>query len=154
MKKNLLTALLLCALGVQAFASINWVEGSDVRYAGGSTSSIKLDAIGKLELSSPTDLIYVASGAKVAVPYAAITSFYYTEKVAHHLGVLPAIAVGLVKARRQRHILHIAYRDSGGALQTLVLEVSKDAQSAVRTTIEARIPQPTKRLPCGCGVQR
>ncbi len=38
--------------------------------------------------------------------------------------------------------------------QAVVLEVSKDAQSSLRTTIEARIPKPTKRMPCGCGVER
>ena len=152
--KKLVVLLLIFAFAAPAFASFDWIEGSDVRYVGGSAQGIATDAIGHIDLTSATDLVFATSNAKISIPYASITSFYYTEDVAHHLGFLAATAVSLLKARRQQHFLHISYRDSNGAIQAVVLEVSKDAQSALRTTIEARIPKPSKTMACGCGIER
>jgi hypothetical protein len=138
--KKLAVVLLMFAFTVPAFASFDWIEGSDVRYVGGSAQGIATDAIGKIDLTSPSDLVFATSNAKISIPYASITKFQYTKEVAHHYGVLGATAISLLKARRQQHFLHISYTDSNGAAQAVVLEISKDAQSAVRTTIEARIP--------------
>lgn len=152
--KNIFAVLLLLVCSLQAFADFSWVEGSDVRYVGGTAANIAPDAMGKLDLTSSSELVFSTVQAKVSMPYASITEFRYTEEVAHHYGVVAATVIGLLKARRQQHFLHIAYRDSSGAVQTVVLEVSKDAQLALRTTIEARVPKPTKPLPCGCGFSR
>lgn len=137
--KKILSVLLLFVCSVPAFADFSWVEGSDVRYVGGTATGIAPDAMGKLDTTSATELIFATSGAKVSIPYAAITNFRYSEEVAHHYGVVAATVISLLKARRQQHFLDIAYRDANGNTQTVVLEVSKDAQAALRTTIQARI---------------
>lgn len=143
--KKLLAVFLLLAMTVPCFADFSWVEGSDVRYVGGS-ASLAPDTMGKLDTTSPADLVFVAAGgSKLEIPYAAITNFRYSEEVAHHYGVIGATLIGLLKARRQQHFLHIAYRDANGNVQTMVLEVSKDAEAALRTTIEARIGDGTRR---------
>jgi hypothetical protein len=152
--KRVAAVLVLFAFSVSAFASAFWVEGSEVRYAGGSAAGLKLDDMGTLDVTQTATMAFATANSKVSIPYDQITSFYYSEEVAHHLGLLPAIAVGLVKARRQKHFLHISYRDPSGGVQTVLLEVSKDAVSALRTTIEARTPKPVKQLPCGCGFSR
>jgi hypothetical protein len=143
--KKLLAVLLLFVCSVQAFADFSWVEGTDVRYVGGSATNIAPDVLGKLDVTSPAELIFATSSAKLSIPYAAITSFTYKEEVAHHYGVIGATLIGLLKARRQQHFLHIAYRDAAGNIQTAVLEVSKDAQAALRTTIQARISDESRR---------
>ena len=144
--KKILAVLLFFACSIPAFADFSWVEGSDVRYVGGTASGIAPDAMGKLDLTSTTDLVFATSGAKVSIPYAAITNFSYSEEVAHHYGVVAATVIGLLKARRQQHFLHIAYRDANGNEQAVVLEVSKDAQAVLRTTIQARLPHGTRQI--------
>jgi hypothetical protein len=144
--KRILAVFLLFVCSVPAFADFSWVEGSDVRYVGGTATGIAPDAIGKLDLTSTTELVFATSGAKVSIPYAAITNFRYQEDVAHHYGVVAATVIGLLKARRQQHFLHIAYHDANGNMQSVVLEVSKDAQEALRTTIQARISHDSRRV--------
>jgi hypothetical protein len=143
--KKLAALFLMFAFTLPAFASFDWIEGSDVRYVGGSAQGIAADAIGKIDLTSANDLVFATSNAKISIPYASISSFSYTQEVAHHYGVLAATAIGLLKARRQQHFLHISYADSNGTIQSVVLEVSKDAQSAIRSTIEARLPSEAHR---------
>lgn len=151
--KKLLAVLLMFVFGVPAFADFSWVEGSDVRYVGGSAVGVAPDAMGKLDLTSNTDLVFATSGAKISIPYASITDFHYTEEVAHHYGVIGATLIGLLKARRQQHFLHIAYRDPSGNMQAVVLEVSKDAQAALRTTIQARISEEPRHLAVASAMQ-
>jgi len=137
--KKTLAVVFLVALCIPAFADFSWVEGSEVRYVGGTAAGIAPDTIGKIDVTSPSELVFATSNAKVAIPYAAITNFRYSEEVAHHYGVIGATLIGLLKARRQQHFLHIAYHDANGNIQTVVLEVSKDAQATLRTTIQAHI---------------
>lgn len=143
--KKLAAVFLMFAFTLPAFASFDWIEGADVRYAGGSVQGVATDAIGRIDLTSANDLVFATSNAKISIPYASITSFTYTQEVAHHYGVLAATAIGLLKARRQQHYLHISYADANGAMQSVVLEVSKDAQAALRSTIEARLPSEAHR---------
>src|ERR1700748_1103225 len=137
--KKLLAVFLLVICSIPAFADFSWVEGSDVRYVGGTASGIAPDAMGKLDLTSTAELVFATSGARISIPSAAITNFHYSEEVAHHYGVVAATVIGLLKARRQQHFLHIAYLDANGNTQAVVLEVLKDAQAALRTTIHARL---------------
>jgi len=144
--KKILVVLLLVAFSIPAFADFSWVEGSDVRYVGGTAAGIAPDTMGKLDVTSAAELVFItSSGAKIAIPYAAITNFHYQQEVAHHYGVIGATLIGLLKARRQQHFLHFAYRDANGNIQTVVLEVSKDAQAPLRTTIQARISDESRR---------
>ncbi len=144
--KKILVVLLLVALSIPAFADFAWVEGTDVRYVGGTASGIAPDTMGKLDMTSAAELVFVSSsGARVAIPYAAITNFRYSEEVAHHYGVIGATLIGLLKARRQQHFLHFAYHDASGNVQAVVLEVSKDAQAALRNTIQARMSDEPRR---------
>jgi hypothetical protein len=143
--KKLFAVLLLLGCSLQAFADFSWVEGTDVRYVGGTAAGVAADTMGKLDITSPTELVFTASGARISIPYAGITNFRYQEEVAHHYGVIGATLIGLLKARRQQHFLHIAYRDSNGNMQTAVFEVSKDSQAALRTTIQARLSDDARR---------
>jgi hypothetical protein len=94
--------LALCMLLVVALPTLG-VEGEQVMYVGGTIETLKEGDLGRLDITSQSTLTFEYSGGKAAIPFDKIDSFEYTQQVARHLGVLPAIAVGLVK-RRQRSI--------------------------------------------------
>jgi hypothetical protein len=62
-------------------------------------------------MTSQTELVFVSSSVRLVIPYASIDSYDHSQQVTHHLGVLPAIAVSLVKKRQRKHFLRIAYHD-------------------------------------------
>jgi hypothetical protein len=72
--------------------------------------------------------------------------------VARHLGVLPAIAVGLVKKRQRRHYFRISYRDENGVVQVVVFEVPKNMPRTLLPILQTRAPQGCKTAPFAvCG---
>src|SRR5258708_29113833 len=87
-----------------------------------------------------------SSGTKLLIPYADIQTFEYSTEVTRHLGVLPAIGVGLVKMRRHRHYFRISYRGASDVSQIPVFEVPKHVPRTLRAVLEARAPQTYK--PC------
>ena len=143
--KKLVALLVMFAFCIPAFADFSWVEGSDVRYVGGTANGFAPDTMGHLDTTSPVELTFISANGKISMPYDAITKFNYREEVAHHYGVIGATLIGLLKARRQQHFLDIAYRDANGNAQTIILEVSKDAQAPLRATIQARMSQEPRR---------
>jgi hypothetical protein len=116
-----------------------------VVYVGG-TASMKDGIAGRLDTSSASALSFEATGSTLVIPYAKIESYEYTRKVARHLGVLPAIAVGLVKKRQRRHFFRISYRDDSDALRVVLFEVPKQMPPVLEAILRAKAPQ-------GCGTQ-
>lgn len=90
------------------------VEGSQVMYVGGSATGVVAGALGNLDMTSETVLIFQSAAGKIEIPYAAIQSFEYSSEVSHHLGVMPAIAVSLLKVRQHRHYFRVSYERSKG----------------------------------------
>jgi len=128
------------------------VEGGKVKYAGGTVPGIDSGATGELNTTSNTALIFQNSGTKLEIPYAAIQSSQYSRELARHLGFLPAIAVGLLRARQRRHFFHISYRDPNNVPQVAVFEVPKQMPRTLQAVLDARARQPVKSSPpCGCG---
>jgi len=120
------------------------IEGSHVEYVGGTIQTITPGAIGHLDFASDTTLLFEYSGGSLAIPYDAIESYEYTQEVAHHLGVAPAIAVGLVRKRQRRHFFRVSYRDQTSASQVIVLEVPKQMPGTLLAVLQTRSPQGCK----------
>jgi len=120
------------------------VDDGNVLYVGGTIASLKNGALGKLDLKSQTELTFESPTGKVAIPFARIDFYEHSEEVAHHLGVLPAIAVGLLKIRQRRHFLRIAYRDDGNASQVAIFEVPKSMPRTLLAVLQQRAPQGCK----------
>jgi hypothetical protein len=135
--KRLVALFLLLALSVPAGA----IDDGQVLYVGGTVANLKSGVIGRLDTTSETNLSFDYSDGSVRIPYANVVSFWYQEELARHLGVLPAIAVGLVKARQRKHFLRITYRDSGSAEQVALFEVSKQMAPTLLAVLHARAPQ-------------
>ena len=130
------------------------VENGQVMYVGGTVTSLKEESLGKLDTTSQSAITFESSGTKILIPYAVIDSFEYSKPVAHHLGVLPAIAVGLVKQRRHRHYLRIAYHEDDNSKQVVIFEVPKDMPRALLAILQVRAPQGCKpQAYAKCGIQ-
>lgn len=119
-----------------AFAS-----GDDVLYAGGTVPQLKIGDSGRLDFSLSTRLQFVSSRGTLEVPYCGIESFEHTKEVAVHLGVAPAIAVGLVAARKRNHFVRITYLDCNQVAQVVVFQVPQNMPAFLIPALEARAPQ-------------
>lgn len=136
MKRSLQLAVVLL-LSFSAAA----LDDAHVRYVGGTVPGITAGVIGRLDTTSETSLTFEQAGNKTSIPYAYIESYEYTKDVTRHLGVLPAIAVGLMKMRRHSHFFRITYRDMPGAAQQIVVfEVPKRMPPTLQAILEARAP--------------
>jgi hypothetical protein len=89
-------------------------------------------------------LIFEYAGNKLAIPYDAIQSFEYSKEVTRHLGVLPAVAVGMFIMRRKGHFFRIAFRDSDNVAQAVVFEVPKHMPRTLLAVLDTRAPQACK----------
>ena len=138
--KKIAAICLLLAMAVPADA----VEDGQVMYTGGTVPALQAGVLGRLDTTSESALSFEYAGSKLAIPYAKIDSYKYYEQVARHLGVLPAIAVGMVKRRQQRHFFQIGYRDESNLSQVAVFEVSKQMPQTLLAVLLARAPQGCK----------
>lgn len=148
--KKITATLMLIAFAVSAFA----VEQGQVQYTGGTIASIKEGTIGKLDTTSDTTLTFESGSTKLAIPYAKIESYQYSQVLAHHLGVVATVAVVLVKYRERRHFFRIQFRDEHDVNQVAVLEVSKDMPRALQAVLAARAPKPAAQAPTSCRTNR
>ena len=123
------------------------VENEQVMYAGGTVPTVKAGAIGRLDTTSETTLFFEHPGGKLPIPYADIQSFAYDKEVTRHLGVLPAIGVGLLKMRQHRHFFRISYRDDK-AEQVVIFEISKQMPRILQSVLASRSPNACKPNAC------
>jgi len=146
---KLLTFCVVLAFCLPAVA----VQDGEVMYAGGTVPGLSSGVVGHLDLSFETSLAFEYTGSRLTIPYAAIDSFQYSQEVKRHLGVLPAIAIGLVKQRQHRHFFRITYRGEGGTAQVAIFEVTKSMPRSLNAILETRVPKPCK-LHAPCVAQR
>jgi phosphatidylglycerophosphate synthase len=140
-------------LALPAFA----VEEGQVVYTGGSLS-VPQGTIGSLDWISPAALVFkfkpsppASTPGEIDIAYKDISGFEYRTEVAHHLGVLPAVAVSLVKRRERKHLFSIKFTDPAGVAQAVIFEVPKHDPPALLEILRARAPQScqTQRVRCG-----
>ena len=136
--------LTFCLLFVAALPA-NAAEDGLVLYAGGTLPTLQTGVTGHLDTTSPTALSFNYAGNKLQIPYAKIDTFRYSQPVTHHLGFLPAVAIGLVKSRQRKHLFQISFRDENNASQVAIFEVPKSMPpSLLRAILQTRAPQACK----------
>lgn len=122
-------------------ATADAATGDDVTYVGGSSTSVHAGDTGRFDYTAGKDLIFQVKADKLAISYDNIRKVEYRSDVMFHLGVLPAIAVGLVKKRERSHFLTLTYMDTTGASQAAVFEVAKSVPETFIAVVAARSPQ-------------
>jgi hypothetical protein len=113
----------------------------DVSYINGTVKAIPEDAAAALDTSSTAALELHAGSAMVPMPYGQVTSYEYRVENRFRLGALPAVAVGLLKARSKRHLLTIAWTDDSGSEQTATFETTRDRARGLIRVLDVRSPQ-------------
>ena len=127
----------LLLLSLSAFA----LDQGHARYVGGTVPRVTAGAVGRFDTTATKSLIFEQAGNKVEIPYGSIESYKYSKDVTRHLGVLPAIAIGLVKMRRHSHFFSISYRaEGGGPAQIVVFEVPTDMPRTLEAILHTRAP--------------
>jgi hypothetical protein len=116
-------------------------NGMDANYSSGTAPGVKLGVAGKIETTSPTALEFHSNAGDFSIPYAGIMSARYREENRFRLGVLPAIGVGLLKARSKRHFATITWKDERGVVQVAIFENSRENSRALLTVVRVRAPQ-------------
>jgi len=144
----------LFLVAVPAFA----VNAGEVAYVSGTSAGVPNGTIGSLETVSPDTLVFrwkpftKAAVGEIDIHYANILNFQYTTEVAHHLGVLPAIAVMLVKRRERKHFFTISYTGESDSTQVVIFEVPKGDPPALMAILRARASQACGRVQANfCG---
>ena len=127
--------LLVSSLPVHA------IEGGEVMYAGGTVPALHAGILGSFDTTSETMLAFEYSGDKWAISYAKIDSIEYSQQVARHLGVLPAMAVAPLRKRQRRHFFRISYHDESNVSQVAVFEVPKRMPRTLLAVLQVRAPQ-------------
>jgi len=122
------------------------LEHNQAVYIGGS-APLAPDSTAIVDTASPSTLLLHyrnpdGSLGQVAIDYASIRSAQPTKEVTHHLGVAPAIAVGLMAARQHRYFLTLTWTDAAGAAQVVILETSRRDQDSLLAVIRVRMPHP------------
>jgi hypothetical protein len=125
-------------------ASVSALENGHARYVGGTVPSLTAGTIGRLDTTSEASLIFVQAGNKLEIPYVSIESYEYSKEVTWHLGVLPAIAVRLFKARQRRHFFRFSYRDANNTVQAALFEVPKQMPRTLEAVLQTRAPRTGK----------
>jgi len=125
------------------------VGDGQVMYVGGTIRVLQTGALGRLDATSQTALSFEYGGNKLLIPYAKIDCFGYWQKAAHNLGVLPAIAIALVRARQLKHSFRISFRDENNATQIAIFEVPKSMSETLRAVLLTHSPQICKPQAAG-----
>lgn len=132
-------------------AATEAVEDGQAMYAGGTVAGMKDGTLGKLNTKSLDSLAFESAGSTLVIPYAKIDSYEYSHPVARHLGVMPAIAVGIVKKRQRRHFFRISFHDDGGNIRVAMFEVPKHMPPVLLAILGAKAPgrcSPTINVYC------
>lgn len=144
--KRIIVLVLLLLVSLTASA----LTDGQVMYASGTVPGFAANALGQLDIASDSALTFESAGKRLTIPYSAIESFEYSQEVTRHLGVLPAIAVGLIRKRQHRHFFRITYRDQAHLSQIVIFEVPKQMPRTLQAVLNAKVPQVYK--PCSkCG---
>ncbi|HEY4356278.1 MAG TPA: hypothetical protein VGN16_11060 [Acidobacteriaceae bacterium] len=131
--------LLMFVAGVQAGWAM--VDGKEVEVRRTTVPGIAESSVGTFDLTQPDALVWRSEGHTITMPYKTMMSFAYSNQIARHLGVLPAIAVGVVRKRERKHLFMFSWKDDSGVPQVLEVEVAKTAPRGLLEVLRVRAPQ-------------
>lgn len=141
--RKLLALLLLSGACIAAHAD----PVAGIVYAGGTLPAPAPGAEVSVDLSSPDALVLHTQAETVRVPWSAITRWGCFRQNKHRLGVLPAIAAGMVAARIHDHFFNLAWTDADGHTQAILLQIPPDLPKTIHVVLEAHAPNTVERNP-------
>lgn len=114
-------------------AALAGVGKKEVRYLGGVWSDVREGTEGAIRLENDAAL-FIFEGRQHRLPYSAITSLEYGQKVGRRIGAtigwgattLGVAALPMLLSKKRRHFATIGYTDEHGKPQGLVVEFGKE----------------------------
>lgn len=138
---RLFASVFLVMLTVVPAGSALAATGQAATYVSGSLQETKPGTAGTLDMTAPATLdFHMSDGGQFSIPFAAIGNYEYREESKFHLGVLPAIAVALVKKRAKVHFVTMSWKGNRGATEVATLEMSKTAANGLMSLLRVRVP--------------
>jgi hypothetical protein len=143
-----------CLICAPAFTQ----QAQNVIYVRGTSQTVREGATGVVDKATPSELRFKSGSGEFSIPYAGITSFRYHEEAQFHLGVLPAIAVGLVTYWAKRHFVTITWNGENGVPEVATFEAPKSVMQGLVELMRARAGKACKpaqrgQIPATCGTQ-
>lgn len=135
--RKFLAALVLFSLALPGV--FLGVSGKQVRYTGGTLTQIPENATGFLELAEQAALFTTKDGrGKISMPYAAIESLEYGQKVGRRVGAAIVVHPLFLLSKKRKHFLTVAFADEHSNHQGAVFELSKGIVNQTLSVLEAR----------------
>ena len=150
LKVLVLVVVVLC--GVQCGWAM--VNGNEVEIKRTTVPAVPEGSVGAFDLTGSDALVWRSGARSISVPYKTLSTFSYSNKLARHLGVLPAIGAGMVRKRERKHFFLFVWKDEHEVSQVLQVEVSKDAWRGLLEVMQARAPQACTPAGKECGIDR
>jgi hypothetical protein len=119
-------------------------EQPDIEFVSGTVKGLTEGATGSLDMTTAETLEFRSGSGQFSVPYAEITNVKCHEENRFRLGVLPAIAVGLIKARSKRHFVMIEWKHADAPPEVVTLDLPKERARGLVAVLRARAPQACK----------
>jgi hypothetical protein len=131
-------ASVVLILAVSVAQSPAAVRGDRAAYIGG-TASLKQGLQGKLDLGSPSELVFSADESTLKIPYRQVTSLEFGQKIGRRVGATIALgvttlgigALPVLFSKKKHHYLTVGYT-ADSANEAAVFELG---ERYVRTTL-------------------
>ena len=135
-----ITGALLVAAALPALSPLLLAKasGARVHYVGGTGASLIAKSEVRLDLAADDELLLECRGAALHVPYAAINTLEYGQKVDRR--VLEAVLISplMLLSKKRTHFLTIGYADADGHQQAMVFRVDSGDVRLLLVSLEAR----------------
>ena len=138
--RKLMAVLLLFGVLLQWTTAYAVVNG-DVEYVIGTVKGLRDGTMGSLDTSGKEALEFRSASGRFSVRYDEIKTVKCREENRFRLGVLPAIAIGLLKARSKRHFVTIAWRHDEDTSGVVTLDSSREKAGGLMAVLRVRAPR-------------
>ncbi len=115
-----------------------YAQQPDVEYVTGTARGLTEGAMGTVDMSSPQTFDFHAGSGQFSIPYEEITNVKCREENRFRLGVLAAIAVGLLKARSKRHFVTIEWKHGNDPTAVVTLDAPREKARGMAAVLRAR----------------
>ena len=112
--------------------------GIKVQLAGGTVSSIAVNASLRLDLTRTDSLLIHLGKSDLGIPYNKINTVEYGQNVSRRYAAAVLISPVLLLSKTRKHFVTIGYLDEEGKQQALVIRVEKSDIRSVLASLEAR----------------
>jgi hypothetical protein len=112
--------------------------GVKVQLAGGTVSSIAVNASLRLDLTRADSLLFHLGKNDLGIPYNKINTVEYGQNVSRRYAAAVLISPVLLLSKTRKHFVTIGYLDEEGKQQALVIRVEKSDIRSVLASLEAR----------------